>query len=126
MAENLLFVALGGFFGAIARYFVVRSLTKNFHGTFPHATLFVNALGAYVFGLLAGIEISSTFNLLIGVGFFGAFTTFSTINAELLTLMREKNWVFFANYAILTYTFGIVLAAAGFMTASLFLELKML
>jgi len=126
MIENLLLVAIGGFFGAIARYYVVRSLTKNFRGTFPHATLFVNSLGAYVFGFLVGIEISSAFNLLIGVGFFGAFTTFSTINAELVTFMREKNWVFFANYAILTYMFGIVLAAAGFMTASLFLELKML
>lgn len=125
MAENLLLVALGGFFGAIARYFVVRTLTKNFRGTFPHATLFVNSLGTYVFGFLVGIQISSTFNLLLGVGFFGAFTTFSTINVELLTLMREKNGVFFANYAILTYMFGIVLAVAGFMTASLLLELKM-
>lgn len=126
MLDEIFLVAIGGFFGAVARYYVTRALTKNFRGTFPHATLFVNVLGTYVFGFLVGIQMSATFNLLLGIGFFGAFTTFSTINVELVKFMREKNWVFFINYAVLTYLFGIVLARAGFMTASLLLELKML
>lgn len=126
MLVNVLLVALGGFFGAIARYYVTQTLTKNFSGTFPHATLFVNSLGTYVFGLFVGFQISSTLNLLFGVGFLGAFTTFSAINVELFRFQQEKNWVFFVNYAFLTYLFGVVLAVAGFMTASLMMELKML
>lgn len=122
---NILLVAVGGFFGAIARYYVTRSLTKNFSGTFPHATLFVNVLGSFVLGVMLGFQVSTTVNLLFGVGFLGAFTTFSTINAELVTFKQEKNWVFFTNYIVLTYLFGIVIAFAGFMTSSLMLELKM-
>lgn len=122
---NILLVAVGGFFGAIARYSVTRSLTKNFSGSFPHATLFVNGLGSFVLGAMIGFQVSTTTNLLFGVGFLGAFTTFSTINAELVTFKHEKNWVFFTNYVVLTYLFGITIAFAGFMTSSLMLELKM-
>lgn len=122
---NMFLVAIGGFFGAIARYSVTRALTRNFTGTFPHATLFVNGLGSFLLGIMLGFQITSTANLLFAVGFLGAFTTFSAINGELLALKQDKNWVFFANYAVLTYLFGIVIAFAGFLTSSLMLELHM-
>ncbi len=124
MTINLLLVAIGGFFGATVRYSVTRSLTKNFTGRFPHATLFVNLLGSYVFGACIGFQISTSVNLLFGVGFLGAFTTFSTLKLELVKLKNEKNWVFFTNYFVLTYLFGISLAFAGVMSASLIMELK--
>lgn len=124
MTMNVLFVAIGGFFGAMARYTVTRSMTKKFSGTFPHATLFVNLLGSFILGLMLGFQVSTTMNLLLAVGFLGAFTTFSTINLELLKFINEKNWVFFTNYIGLTYLFGIVVAFAGFTTASLLMELS--
>lgn len=122
---NILLVAIGGFFGTIARYSVTRSLTRNFSGTFPHATFFVNGLGSFLFGVMFGLHISTTINLLFGVGFLGAFTTFATINAELVQFKQERNWVFFLNYMIVTYLFGIAVAFAGFMSSSLMLELKL-
>lgn len=124
MIMDYLLVAIGGCLGAVARYQVSNALTKNFKGTFPHATLFINLLGSYVLGFLVSFQISSTVNLLIGIGFLGAFTTFSTLKLELLNLLNEGNWVYFTNYFVLTYLFGIALAYAGFMSASLIHDLS--
>lgn len=125
MIANIFLVALGGFLGAMARYRLTYALTKNFSGTFPHATLFVNGLGSFILGVMLGLQVSTTLNVLLAIGFLGSFTTFSTINAELVRFKNEKNWVFFTNYIVLTYLFGIVIAFAGFMTSSLMIELQM-
>lgn len=71
----MMLVAIGGFFGAIARFWISNGLNKI---SFPFGTLLVNVLGAFLLGLLIGSGADENSRLLFGTGFLGAFTTFST------------------------------------------------
>jgi CrcB protein len=94
--ESLIFVGIGGFFGANARY-ALSLWTDNFlmprWGTFPYGTLAVNVIGSFglaFFGawFSARTGISPHLRLLVGAGFFGAFTTFSTFANESVAMME--------------------------------------
>lgn len=93
------FVAIGGFLGAIARFWIGHRLNK---GSFPYGTLLVNVGGAFLLGLLVGSGIEGNGLLLCGTGFLGAFTTFSTWMLE-ASKMEMKKAVF---YIILTCAAG--------------------
>ena len=95
--ESLIFVGIGGFFGANARY-LLSLWTTDFlvsrWGLFPYGTLTVNVLGSFglaLFGAWFGARsgMSPQLRLLVGTGFFGAFTTFSTFASESITLMDD-------------------------------------
>lgn len=76
-------VGLGGAFGAVFRYGIGQLLVGR---SFPWATLVVNVLGSLLLGVVVfGGAGSGTF-LLVGVGFCGAFTTFSSFSVQTVTL----------------------------------------
>jgi CrcB protein len=64
-----------GSLGAYARYRVGLALQ-------PRGTLVVNLTGAFAAGVLAGAGVSATALMILGTGFLGAYTTFSTWMAE--------------------------------------------
>jgi CrcB protein len=74
---TLLLVMLGGAVGALARYLVDRLMPAF---VVPLATLTVNTTGSLLLGLLAGLgsTLPGTLAALVGVGFCGALTTWST------------------------------------------------
>ncbi len=79
-------VFVGGSAGALARWGVATALAASPTG-FPIATLIVNTTGAFGLGLTAvllteRLRPSRYARSLIGIGFFGAYTTFSTIAVE--------------------------------------------
>jgi CrcB protein len=105
-------VGLGGFFGAISRF----ALSKWINGrvpTFPLGTLFINALGSFLLGWMTGAGIAEQGRLLLGVGFMGAFTTFSTLKWESLQMAQKNEWGKFLLYLGCSYTFGVLLAFLG-------------
>ncbi len=87
-------VALGGALGATLRAAVALWLASSAaRGEFPWATLAVNALGTAILALLAalalnGRALSDDLQVLVGTGFCGALTTFSTFAVELVLLAR--------------------------------------
>lgn len=95
--DALLFVGIGGFLGANARYLLTAwtdSLFMPRWGSFPFGTLAVNLLGSFglaVFGLWLGARagLPPQLRLLVGTGFFGAFTTFSTFANDSMTLLEK-------------------------------------
>ncbi|MEM1177943.1 MAG: fluoride efflux transporter CrcB [Acidobacteriota bacterium] len=90
--NQLLWIGLGGFFGAIARYSLSAWVQRWAPQAFPLGTLVVNGLGCLVIGaLMAWLErgASPVLRPLIGVGFLGALTTFSTFGYETLVLLRQ-------------------------------------
>lgn len=84
---KVLYVGIGGFFGAIARYLVGGWVSVRYHGDFPLATFVINVTGSFILGFFMAIAVGRflvdpRWRLLIAVGFVGAYTTFSTFEYE--------------------------------------------
>lgn len=91
MARALwLLVGVGGFAGAVARYWIGDLVTR---GTFPYGTLTANVLGSFLIGalLLSGLSVglSPDHRALLAIGFLGAFTTMSTLSFETLAFFTD-------------------------------------
>ncbi|RMI45651.1 fluoride efflux transporter CrcB [Streptomyces triticirhizae] len=103
-----LLVALGGAVGAPLRYAVDRGLRRWHEGPFPWGTLLVNLAGSLVLGVLTGATLAGAagegLGLLLGTGFCGALTTYSTFSHETLRLAETGRW---------PAAFGNVLASVG-------------
>lgn len=110
---NIILVSLGGALGAVARYMLM-SLVGHFTTShFPYATMFVNILGSFLLGVTVALfskympEYTSEFRLFIVVGFFGAFTTFSTFSLDTVTLLEEGVFWTAIVYCLLSIMLGI-------------------
>jgi CrcB protein len=90
-------VALAGAIGAPVRYLVDGWVSAHRGGPFPAGTLTVNVAGSAILGALAGITMAHHVGplprALVGTGFCGALTTFSTFTYETLQLAAEGAWV---------------------------------
>lgn len=125
MMQDLLWVGLGGFIGANMRYVMtlwVNSVFVPRLGAFPWGTMAVNVLGSFglaVFGVWFGsrVGLSPTVRLLIGTGFFGAFTTFSTFANESITLAQQGNWMPFVVNVVVTNGLCLLGVVLGLMVA---------
>ncbi len=89
-------IAAGAVLGANARYAVGLWAGGRFGAGFPYGTLFVNLAGSFLLGFLAGaaggrLNIAAEARLLLGIGFLGSFTTFSSFSVESLALLQSGN-----------------------------------
>jgi fluoride exporter len=93
---SLLLVAVAGAAGATARYVLDGLVTTRLGTRRPWGTFAVNVLGSFGLGVLAGLALhfglTETVRLAVGVGFFGAFTTFSTWMLETVRLAERGDW----------------------------------
>lgn len=106
-------VGAGGFMGAAARFAVSRYAARTSRSPMPWGTLFVNLTGAFLLGILAGLD-RRGLSLLWGTGFMGAFTTFSTFKVEGIRLWMGKSYRILLLYYGISYTVGIGLAWLGY------------
>jgi CrcB protein len=95
-------VAAGGFAGAIARTALAETWPVH-AGTWPWATFAANVAGAFLLGWLvawlrAGRPQSRYLRPLLGTGFCGALTTFSTLQLELLRMLDRGDLALAAGY----------------------------
>ncbi|WP_462420322.1 fluoride efflux transporter CrcB [Salinicoccus sp. Marseille-QA3877] len=116
-----LFVMVGGFFGTISRF----AVSEWFHtaGGFPFPTLFVNLAGCFALGwLLTYISrktnIRPEYALIIGTGFIGSFTTFSTFTVETLTLFSQGFLLQAMIYVAVSIIIGLLMTYIGYKLAS--------
>jgi fluoride exporter len=98
-------VGTSGAIGAIARYLLDGAIQDRTSGIFPRGTLTVNAAGSLVLGCVTGLALryagAGTAETIIGTGFCGALTTWSTASWETVRLAQEG-----AVRVALAYTFA--------------------
>jgi CrcB protein len=116
-------IAIAGALGALARYRVDAAVVRAVPSGLPTATLAVNVSGSFVLGVIAGLALyhglPSTPRLVMGTGFCGGYTTFSTFAYEVVRLYERR----LHRAAALTLALSLVVpalaAALGMALASL-------
>ncbi len=96
--SHILSVGLGGALGAIARFSLAYFIAQRSAVLFPWGTLAANLIGSFLIGVLyegsTWLTIAPAVRAMIGVGFLGALTTFSTFTLETLNLVHDGEWLF--------------------------------
>ncbi len=108
--RRLLLVAVGGAAGATLRWAVS---TLDVTSAFPWPTLLVNVLGAGLLGWLIATKPAPDRLALIGAGFCGGLTTFSTLSVEVAELLRDDAAVTGWLYLLLSVFLGSVTFLVG-------------
>lgn len=115
---TVLLVAAGAAVGAPLRYVVDRWVQRRLGGGFPWGTLVVNVVGSFVLGLVLGSpSVGAETSALIGVGFCGALTTYSTFGYETLRLLEDGAWARGVANVLISMTAGLGAAALGWTLA---------
>lgn len=111
-------VGIGGSLGAAARYILGNIISKRSQSPFPIGTWVINITGSFLLGFLTQLYLSNRMDewLLFfgGIGFCGAFTTFSTFGYETITLIQSNKIKLAIIYVISSITVGIISALMGF------------
>jgi CrcB protein len=107
-------VAVLGGLGAVARYRVGAAVAARVGGDFPIGTLVVNLTGTLALGVLVGAAVPARAELLLGIGFLGGYTTFSTWMVETARLGEAREVaLLIANIAV-PMLLGLGAAALGY------------
>jgi CrcB protein len=86
---TVLLVTLGAAIGAPLRYLTDRTIQARHDSVFPWGTLTVNVAGSVVLGFITGLPVGHALAALVGTGFCGALTTYSTFSYETLRLVQD-------------------------------------
>lgn len=112
----LLSLGLAGACGAVARFLAVEVVAKRWTGDFPLGTFLVNLSGAFLLGLVVTVgaaPATAPARLLLGTGFLGGYTTFSTLSFETHALRRRGLFQHAVANASATLLCGMAAAALG-------------
>ena len=114
-------IMLGGAAGALARAGVAEALVHE-AGQLPWSTFLVNLAGTILLAwmttrLTEMVAPTRFWRFLLGTGFCGALTTFSTFQVETIRLARDSGAALAGSYALASLGAGMVLAAAATVVA---------
>jgi fluoride exporter len=114
--QTLIAISIAGALGAYCRYLISIWLRKASFRQFPLAILLVNWLGSFMFGMVAALSAKYKIQVseALTVGFFGAFTTFSTFSLEAVQLLTKKQYGAAITYIILSILGSIILFSAAY------------
>ncbi|SHG10342.1 camphor resistance protein CrcB [Jatrophihabitans endophyticus] len=86
-------VVLAGGVGAVARFVVDGVIRSRWPSRFPWATIVINVSGSLLLGVLTGLmlyrQVDTDVRLVLGTGFCGGYTTFSTATFETVRLLQQ-------------------------------------
>lgn len=116
LKSPVLYVVVGGAIGTYMRYTVSKWINSQPWGqAFPYGTLVVNVSGSFLLAVAAVLFLETLppryqhWYLLVGTGFCGGYTTFSTFEWETFKLMRDGGWW----YAAANVVASLLAAMAG-------------
>lgn len=119
LMRELLFLVLGGSLGTVSRYYVSLGVQQWAGVHLPYGTLAVNLIGCLLIGILLAVTektdwLSPGMRLMLGTGFLGALTTFSTFEMETFQLMRDDAMGRALAYVGISLILGFAVLAAGY------------
>ena len=122
-------IAIGGAFGAMARYGLALFIVERFPSRFPYGTLIINVTGSFVIGffmtfLSQRIHFHPNWTLAIVVGFVGAYTTFSTFEYEIFKLIDDGKMTIGIGYLLASLLLGFIAVLGGIKLAGQFRPLS--
>jgi fluoride exporter len=114
----LLLLVVFGAIGTLARYGLQGLIQYRAGSGFPTGTLVVNLTGCFLLGgigqySLTHLGFPPDWRVGVTVGFFGAFTTFSTFSWETVHLLDDGDWVRALLYAGVSFLGGLLLLKLG-------------
>ncbi|HVZ16922.1 MAG TPA: fluoride efflux transporter CrcB [Terriglobales bacterium] len=117
-------VGVGGFLGAITRFWLGVYVGTRLGSRFPYGTFIINISGSFLIGLVLTIlaersTLSPNWRYLIPIGFIGAYTTFSTFEFETLRAMQDGQIAIGLMNVIGSVTMGFIAVWLGVITAKL-------
>jgi CrcB protein len=116
---HYLFIGLGGFVGAILRYWIGGLVQPaSPHAAFPLGTLVVNVLGCFAIGIVAGIieargAMHPHARVFLTIGLLGGFTTFSAFASETVSGFRDGVPILAIANVLLSVGLGLLAVWAG-------------
>jgi len=119
---QFLWIGLGGFLGANARYIVALWAAGRWGTGFPYGTLIANVVGCFLIGFFLTLAtewltIPTEVRLFVAVGFLGGFTTFSSFGFETLQLVEQSRWGTAALNIIADVVLGLIGVVTGIFLA---------
>ena len=114
---TLLLVMIGAAVGAASRWLLDQAVSSRRDAVFPLGTLVINVLGSLVLGILLGaVSVgagSAQLVALVGTGFCGGFTTFSTFGFETVRMAEDGSYAEAGLNVVASVAIGLVAAVAG-------------
>lgn len=115
-------VAMGGAVGSVLRFWVGGSVAERLGTRFPYGTFAVNCTGSFLIGLVITLiaehaNVNPNWKYLIGIGFIGGYTTFSTFEYETFQSMQDGKMLIASLNVILSITIGLICVWLGVMAA---------
>ncbi|MEC1721615.1 fluoride efflux transporter CrcB [Schinkia azotoformans] len=114
-------IGFGGAIGAAVRFLLGDFINKRWSkklGRFPVGTWIINISGSFLLGVIANYHLSNSIEdwvwYFVGVGFCGAYTTFSTFGFETIRLIEDKKIKIAIEYILSSLVVGIASASVGF------------
>ncbi len=128
MARYLL-VGLGGFLGAISRYWLGAYVGERLGVRFPYGTFIINMSGCLLIGIVMTIldqrtHWSPAWRYLVPIGFIGAYTTFSTFELETLRSVQEGALMTAALNVVLSVVLGFAAVWLGITATNAVLNVR--
>jgi CrcB protein len=120
--EHVLAVGIGGFVGAVLRYWLSGMAQRWAGDSFPLGTLLVNVLGCMVLGaIMCLVEYRQWFGphvrIFITIGILGGLTTFSTFGYETFALLRDGQLAAALSNVTANVVFGTAAVTLGWFAA---------
>lgn len=124
MGLRIFLLIFFGSVGTLARYAIGGVVQYRVGSSFPAGTLAVNLLGCFLLGgvgeyALQHLSIPPDWRIGITVGFFGAFTTFSSFAYESARMLDDGDWIKMVIYISISVVGGLLLALTGIHLADL-------
>ncbi|GAB3268454.1 hypothetical protein GCM10027449_01790 [Sinomonas notoginsengisoli] len=114
-AEALLLGAAGGV-GAVARYVLDTAVSRRIKAALPVATIGINVTGSFLLGLVVALVLAGadpSLQAVLGTGFLGGYTTFSTASYQSVSLALNGRWAAAVVNGVGTLALCLAAALAG-------------